>query len=98
VNVQNDGNAPDDIVVRGGFARGVRVTYFLGGKDITRSVLGFLGKKLALGPGETKTLKVVAKVGASATVGKVLKVRTEGYSFNTLKDEDVVVAAITVKR
>jgi len=28
----------------------------------------------------------------------VLKIRTEGYSFNTLDAEDLVVAAITVKR
>jgi uncharacterized delta-60 repeat protein len=98
VNVQNDGNAPDQILVRGGFGRGYRITYSLAGKDVTRSVLGFIGKKLALDPGQSKTLKVVVKVSSKATIGKVLKVRTDGYSFNTLDAEDAVLAKITVKR
>jgi hypothetical protein len=73
------------------------VTYMLGSQNITRA-MARNGKSLALAPGASMTLKVVAKVGANATVGKVLKVRTFGYSFNTADVEDLVLAAITVKR
>jgi hypothetical protein len=96
--VQNDGNAPDVITLYGRPVFGLAITYLLGGNDVTRAVLGFKGKALSLDPGESKTLKVRAKVGAKAKVGKVLKVRTEGDSFNATSGEDLVVAAITVKR
>jgi uncharacterized delta-60 repeat protein len=98
VKVQNDGNAPDVITLYGRPVFGLAITYLLGGNDVTRAVLGFKGKALSLDPGESKTLKVRAKVGAKAKVGKVLKVRTEGDSFNATSGEDLVVAAITVKR
>jgi len=98
VKVQNDGNAPDVITLYGRPVFGLAITYLLGGNDVTRAVLGFKGKALSLDPGESKTLKVRAKVGAKAKVGKVLKVRTEGDSFNATRGEDLVVAAITVKR
>jgi uncharacterized delta-60 repeat protein len=97
IQVQNDGNATDLIVLHGFGARGMAVTYLLGGKSITRA-MARNGKSLTLAAGASKTLKVVAKVGANTTVGKVLKVRTFGYSFNTGDAEDLVLAAITVKR
>jgi hypothetical protein len=97
VEVQNDGNAADVITVRGRPVRGLNVTYLLGGNDVTKAVFSFKGKGLSLDPGETKTLKVRAKVGSKAVVGKVLKVRTEADSFNA-GNEDLVVAAISVKR
>jgi uncharacterized delta-60 repeat protein len=97
VKVQNDGNASDTILMHGGGARGVTVHYFLGGKDVSRQLYTF-GKELALDVGTSKTLKVVVKLGTSLNAGKVINVRTSGYSLNTPDAEDVVVAAITVKR
>jgi uncharacterized delta-60 repeat protein len=96
IEVQNDGNATDQIILHGFLARGVDVTYTLGGKDITRA-MSRRGKALTMAAGASKKLKVVAKVSAKASIGKVLKVRTFGYSFNT-SAEDLVLAAITVKR
>jgi uncharacterized delta-60 repeat protein len=98
VEVQNDGNAPDIISLHGSRAFGLSVTCHLGASDVTKAVFGFKGKSLSLDPGETRTLKIRAKVTAKAKIGKVLKIRTEGYSFNALDAEDLVVAAITVKR
>ena len=98
VEVQNDGNAPDIISLHGSRAFGLSVTCHLGASDVTKAIFGFKGKNLSLDPGETRTLKIRAKVTAKAKIGKVLKIRTEGYSFNTLDAEDLVVAAITVKQ
>jgi len=98
VEVQNDGNAPDIISLHGSRAFGLSVTCHLGASDVTKAIFGFKGKNLSLDPGETRTLKIRAKVTAKAKIGKVLKIRTEGYSFNALDAEDLVVAAITVKR
>ncbi len=98
VEVQNDGNAPDVISVHGGRAFGLSITCHLGATDVTKAVFGYKGKNLSLDPGETRTLKIRARVTAKAKIGKVLKIRTEGYSFNALDAEDLVVAAITVKR
>jgi len=98
VEVQNAGNAPDIVSLHGSRASGLSVTCHLGASDVTKAIFGFKGKNLSLDPGETRTLKIRAKVTAKAKIGKVLKIRTEGYSFNTLDAEDLVVAAITVKR
>jgi len=98
VEVQNDGNAPDIISLHGNRAFGLSVTCHLGASDVTKAIFGFKGKNLSLDPGETRILKIRAKVTAKAKIGKVLKLRTEGYSFNALDAEDLVVAAITVKR
>ncbi len=97
IQVQNDGNASDLILLHGYGARGMAVTYMLGSKNITRA-MARNGKSLTLAAGASKTLKVTAKVSANAVVGKVLKVRTFGYSFNAADAEDLVLAAITVKR
>ena len=98
VEVQNDGNAPDIVSIHGSRASGLSITCHLGASDVTKAIFGFKGKNLSLDPGETRTLKIRAKVTAKAKIGKVLKIRTEGYSFNALDAEDLVVAAITVKR
>jgi hypothetical protein len=76
---------------------GASVTYSLGGTSITRA-MARNGKALTIVAGASKTVKVVVKVGDNTAVGKVLKVRTFGYSFNTADAEDLVLAAITVKR
>jgi uncharacterized delta-60 repeat protein len=97
IEVQNDGNAPDVIVLHAFPVGGASVTYSLGGTSITRA-MARNGKALTIVAGASKTVKVVVKVGDNTAVGKVLKVRTFGYSFNTADAEDLVLAAITVKR
>ena len=98
IEVQNDGNASDVITVLGQRVRGLAITYHVGTNDVTKAVLGFQGKPFSVDPGGSKTLKVRAKVSAKATVGKVLKLRTLAVSLNATDREDLVVAAITVKR
>ena len=97
--MQNDGNAPDTMTVRGASARpGTSLTYSVGGHDITRQMLSFKGKTFTLDAAETVTIKVVVRVKSSATVGKVYGFKAEAYSLNDLEREDVVAAKITAGR
>jgi uncharacterized delta-60 repeat protein len=97
IKVQNDGNAPDTVIVNGGFAAGVSVKYFDHGVDVTRR-MSFEGHGERLPVGGSTVIKAVVTVRETAHVGTTYTIRVGTASFNVPEKRDVVAIQITVKR
>jgi uncharacterized delta-60 repeat protein len=95
IEVQNDGNAPDSILVDA-FWSGLSVKFFDHGVNVTRQ-MRFFGHREPLAVGASTRLKVVVSVPPRAQVGKVLSIRIGTTSLNVLDKRDVVAAKIKVR-
>jgi uncharacterized delta-60 repeat protein len=96
IQVQNDGNAPDTIIVLGGFARGVSVRYFDHGVNVTRR-MSFEGHGEPLPAGGSTLIKAVVTVRDAANVGAAYTLRVGAESLNVSEKRDVVAIKITVR-
>jgi uncharacterized delta-60 repeat protein len=94
IKVQNDGNAPDIIIVSGGFARGVSVKYFDHGVNVTRR-MSFTGHAERLPAGGSTLIKAVVTVREAATVGTASTLRVGTESLNVSGKRDVVAIKVT---
>lgn len=94
IKVQNDGNAPDIIIVNGGFPRGVSVKYFDHGVNVTRR-MSFPGHAEQLQVGGSTVIKAVITVRESAHVGTAYTLHVGTESLNVPEKRDVVAIKIT---
>jgi hypothetical protein len=91
VTVQNDGSHAEQLAVRGQpGTTNYGVRYFTGGADITATVRTGAYRTPNLGPGATRTIKVVVTVGARAPVGSRVDRLVTVTSANDSSRKDVV--------
>jgi uncharacterized delta-60 repeat protein len=98
IQIQNDGNAPDTVVLTGGGFRhgGFRVDFFDHGTPIPPEEMFYEGHEEALAVGASTTIKMVVTISRKAHVGSVFRIPIAGESMDDPSVVDVVVAMIKV--
>jgi hypothetical protein len=99
VRFQNDGDAPDQITVRGtAGSHRFRVHYFAGGADVTRQVTAGTYRTPALLPGQASRLRVKITRTGAAEVGNHRVFRIRGTSVGDARSWDAVRTRVRATR
>ncbi|MFN8168924.1 MAG: arylsulfotransferase family protein [Candidatus Nanopelagicales bacterium] len=99
VRVTNDGSRADGVVVRGpASSRGVRVTYSLGGRDVTRAVTAGTLRVTGLAAGASVLLKVTVSRTSKARAGAERSLALVAASAARPSIRDVGTLRVVVRR